>query len=182
VAVISLARPVTAADINFINESASIVSSGTPIFVDLEIDLDTGALDDFDFATILIGTDDATDLSFVLDSAWTSEFESNTLLFDSQSIYAQEVDLESFSNDGAIGLSTILIGNLEIDTTGMSPGIYSVLIDNNIDDYSEVVNTGEGGASDPLFGSFEFTILPEPVSVTLLALGIPVLARRRWRS
>jgi hypothetical protein len=169
----------SAGSIAFTNATATSVTAGTDIFVDVELGLNTGVLTDFDFAGILIGSDDATDLNFTLDSAWTTAFESNALTFDDMFLYAQEVDLTSMSTDGPIGLTDIVVGNLEIDTTGMAPGFYGVFVDNDFDAFSEAVNISESSDPDPLFGSFSFEVVPGPAPLALFALAAPLLARRR---
>lgn len=168
-----------AGSIAFTNASATSVTAGTDIFVDVELSLDTGVLTDFDFVGILIGSDDATDLGFTLDAGWTAAFDSNSLTFDDMFLYAQEVDLTSMNSGGPVGFTDALVGNLQIDTTGMAPGFYDVFVDNDFDAFSEAVNISESSDPDPLFGSFTFEVVPGPAPIALFALAAPLLARRR---
>lgn len=186
--VVVVTGPVRAGTIDFTSPSAISVTPGTPITVDVGMTIDTGVITTYDFVKINIGSGDPNDpstgpmdLGFVFDSEWTTNFDaSNSLLFDDTGFYAQEVNIESFSSS-LINLTNLAVGTLSIDTTGMLPGFYDVLVDNDYDGESEVVNIGEGSAGDALFGAFSFEVTPEPASVAFVTLAIPAILRRRSR-
>ena len=151
------------------------VTAGTPIYVDLKLTVEI--VGDLDFAYILIGSNDPHDLNLTLHQDWTDGFSSYGVLLDSEGIYSQEVLVDGNNSPIPLGLTSLNMGELVIDTTGMDDGPYTVEI------HSGESQVGLIGGEEPIFegvsGTFEFTIIPEPAMLSLLALGGLFVAKRR---
>ncbi len=162
--------------------SSTNVLAGTPVSAD--ISLSPSSLSSYDFAFILIGTaDPVAGLSFTYDSEWTDEFANvDPPVIDSgeHGGYTHDVLIMSDNNNIAVTVSNINLGNVQIDTTGMLPGVYNIGISNATDDASELVSIGEGqGIQEPIEGSMSFTIvIPEPATALIMLIGGMSLLRR----
>ncbi len=166
---------------SFSPTSSTSVLAGTPIGAD--ISLSGSTLSSYDFAFILIGSEDpVAGLSFTYDPDWTAAFanvDPPDIDSGEHGGYTHDVLIMSDNNNNAITLSSIDMGNVVIDTTGMLPGVYEVRISNTTDDVSELVSIGEGqGLQDPIEGSMSFTVLPEPATALIMLIGGVTLLRR----
>lgn len=172
------AAPALASVASFDPPNASVIAGTT---IQTQLDVTTETLSDFDFAYLLVGSDDAADLGFGFDSDWSTAFNNNVSgpFFDGEGIYAQEVVLGGDNNNVGVGATSLTVGMLSIETTGMALGNYSVSIDFSRDASSELAITGESHQSDPLWGTFNFAIVPEPGAMALLLLGLGATLRRR---
>ena len=153
------------------------VTAGTTISVAAEL---TSVVLPFHAAQILIGSNAATDLDFPsFDGTWSATFPTSNVSYDRPDVggFLQEVYLEA-DNESAVPefSSSIAIGTLAIDTTGMANGTYSVTVDSND---SAVILYGEEIITESINGTFSFTIVPEPTTLALVILGAAALMRRR---
>lgn len=167
---------------NFAPVGSTSVLAGTPI--DADISISKGTLASFDFAFILIGTQDPVGgLSFGYDSDWSSAFATVDPPAINSGVhlgYANDILLTSDNfGAGVVNLTTIALGTVQIDTTGMLPGVYDIRISNATDGSSELVLDGEGqGLAEPIEGMMSFTILPEPATALMMLIGGISLLRR----
>lgn len=157
------------------------VNAGTPISADLTIA--PSSLTSYDFAFMLIGSEDpVAGLSFTYDSDWTDAFAFVTppdVDSGEHLGYVHDVLLMSDNVPFGISLSSLAVGTVVIDTTGMAPGTYDIRISNATDGVSELVSIGEGGGvQEPIEGVMNFTILPEPATALIMLLGGVSLLRR----
>ena len=156
------------------------VTAGTTISVAAEL---TSVTLPFHAAQILIGSNAATDLDFPsFDSTWSATFPSLSVTYDRPDVggFLQEVYLEADNQSPSPEFATSFdIGTLTIDTTGMTNGNYSVIVDSTD---SAVILYGEEIITESIGGSFNFTIVPEPATLALMALGAAALIRRRTGS
>ncbi|MCP4591094.1 MAG: PEP-CTERM sorting domain-containing protein [bacterium] len=175
--VLLLAAPSFGGYADFTPAIVDNVIAGTPIIVD--VDLVEDGLGDFDAAFALIGSDSATNLSFSFSTDWTTEFSTTYGPTNADGgLYAQGVYV---GGEGGSGVGGITMGTLTIDTTGMLDGDYTVEIDSGYDDDTSGLYSGYGEEEDfeDLYGVFDFTIVPEPSGLALMALGVVAMLRRR---
>ncbi|MCK4657898.1 MAG: hypothetical protein KAV82_00105 [Phycisphaerae bacterium] len=182
VVVVSLiSSPLLAGTISFSSQAAE-VTAGTPITTDVVLVPDLPA---FEYAFILIGSDGATDLDFAYHQDWISAFDSVVgPSFDDEGVYAQEVSVGGNVFPPLWGVTSLAVGTLTIDTTGMADGDYTATVDySRDDDRSKLLWHDEATFIDPLSGTFNFTIVPEPAGPGLLALcALAMLRKRRGSS
>jgi hypothetical protein len=167
--------PAMAGVVTFDPLSADVLA-GTQVAV--QIDIST-SLPQQNLAIVTIGLNDAAgDLAnFVYDPDWTTPFTPDPPVYDASASYPHSITV---GGQGLGSSSSYTLGSFIIDTAGMVPGNYTVSVDFNIDAESEFVLFGEDDLTDPLFGTFDLTILPEPGCLVLLALaGLTVVTRRR---
>ncbi len=163
------------ATITFAPTNAS-VTAGTPITTDLELFWAVPVFNSHN-ATILLGSNDATDLSFSIDAAWTAAFTTvPAVVVEEFGNFAQEVTIRGEGNTLPGSQTSVMVGTLTIDTTGMANGNYSVGVDDTV---SELEIFDEETVYDSISGAFSFTIVPEPATLSLLALGGLAASRRR---
>lgn len=144
------------------------VEAGTNIVFQVTVAVST--LPGFDAADVVIGSDDATDLAFSYSSQWTSAFSTvSTPTFD-VGFYAQDVFVGG-NHSASVGTS-LLLGTITVNTTGMANGAYQLRIENSVDGVSTLARSG---TPEALNGSGAFTIGP-PLVPTLGSWGIVTLS------
>ncbi len=155
VATVSVAiflSPSLAATVTFTPIGATTVDAGTDIVMVLSVTAVN--LASFDAADIIIGSNDANDIAFTYDPAWTSAFSNtSTPLFD-VGFYNQDVFVGG-NNITSVG-STLVLGTITVNTTGMSGGLHQVVVDNAIDNFSRLALAG---VTESLSGSGSFQVI-----------------------
>lgn len=144
---------------------------GMPGAIDVTVAILPGpTISGVDAADVLIGSDAIPFTGFEYSQAWRDFF---TTVFppepDTWNIYPNEAYL---SSNRPTPLATLLLptGTLHIDLTSVNPGEYDIVVDPVRD--GMLSNLVDRGATDPLTGGVDVTVIvPEPASVSLLALG-----------
>lgn len=166
------------------NSPQAAVMPGEPVFVDVSIE--TSLYNEFRIAAVVIGSDAATGFAgFAYAAEWLAEFGPNAYSPDYALSYYTSAQLRVGGDSGPADVSfddaLIDLGSFSIVTAGLAPGVYTIGVDNLRDDESQVIflEGSEGDpVIDPLFGTFTFTVTPEPGALALLALGAVALRRR----
>lgn len=128
------------------------VTPGTEVRLTVSVSVES--LNGFDAADILIGSDGATDLDFVYSESWQTAFDNVTPPSADNGLYAQDVFVGG-NNPSPVG-SSLLLGTVVVDTTGMGEGTFEVRIDPAI--VLEVSSLILSGTHEGLLGSAPFTI------------------------
>lgn len=138
----------------------------------LDMGVGTTTVGMMDSADVFVGSDDLaiTDFVFADFSRFFFENEANTQFYPSG---------WKFGYFGLAADSTdFLLGELTVDATGVPNGVYEVVVD-AARDGNRSAFTG-GGVTDLIETSVAtVTIIPEPATISLLALGALALIRRR---
>jgi len=92
-------------------------------------------------------------------------------------IYPSDVRISHFALPTAMPFS---VGEVTVDAAGLPPGLYQVVVDAERDNVRSRIQLGL--AEDPLYGEGFVSVIPEPGTLALLALGALGLAWRRQRS
>ena len=125
-----------------------------------------------DSVDVFVGSDDLaiTDFEWAPFTRFFDSSEANTDYYQSG---------WKFGYFGTAADSTdFLLGTLTVDATGLAPGAYQVMVDAGRDGNRSGI-TG-GGVTDLVEMSIaSVTIIPEPATISLLALGALALIRRR---
>ncbi len=137
--------------VTFTPVGPTAVDAGTDIVMTLSVT--SVSLASFDAADIIIGSTDAADIAFVYDTAWTSAFSNVTTPAFDVGFYSQDVFVGG-NNAASVG-STLVLGTITIDTTGMSGGSHQVVVDNATDGFSRLALAG---MTEPLTGAGIFQI------------------------
>lgn len=129
----------------------------------------------FNSADIVIGSTDAADLSFVYSSAWITAFSNVSPISYDNGFFAQDV-FSGGNHSVSVG-TTLALGTVTVDTTGMSVGTHSITINHAVDGISTL---GLAGTPEPLAGTVNFQVTPPvPAASTwglvVLSLGIGIL-------
>ncbi len=175
--IVACAPTVRAGTITFNPLTPVSVPAGTSIQYEIALQ-GTGT---FDLTNIVLGAlATVTDLTFVTDADWDLAFASGatTLLYDEPAppAFENNVFLEGVLFSGTAG-PNLSVGTLTVDTLGMAPDAYSVVV--NPDD-SYTSNSGEGNVQIPLLSSgVIFVVTPEPATALLLLAGAAALVQRR---
>lgn len=157
---------------------------GTDTFTDVagvpavfDISVTTDELTEMDTVQLLIGWNESNDVTF----EYSEEFNTKMGLYVMDPVYDPPPGhhnkdvLTSGVNFGDVGTS-ILVGTLTLDTTGLLEGFYDVVIDGLNDSKSKV---SRGADKEPVVGGGTIHIIPEPASLMLLGLGASAFLRRR---
>ena len=174
------ASPIQAATATFTPLSPTDVEIGTTI--QFEISVAVAGLSGFNSADVIMGSNTATDLTFVYSPAWTTAFSSvNAPQYD-VGFYNQSVFVGG-NNAASVGTS-IVLGTVTIHTGGMTAGTRKIEVNNAADGFSTL---GLNGAPEPIFGLATFSVhRPVPAVSTwglvILALSILILGTTRLRA
>lgn len=155
------------------------VSHGDPISFSVVVSATAGG---FNSADIVIGSTDAADISFVYSSAWTTAFSNVSPVMYDNGFFAQ--DAFSGGNHSISVGTSLALGTVTVDTTGMSVGTHSLTISHAVDGISTL---GLAGTPEPLAGTVNFQITPPvPAASTwglvVLSLGIGILGTLTLRN
>lgn len=156
------------------------------------VSVDTSVLASFDTVSMTIGSLDGLGLSFAYDPAFLAQTTSPTTAPGPIGIYgavvpgATDVGFNAFRGPGPLWTAPILVGTLTVDTTSLNLGDSASV---GIDTAFEVANLGSavslvanGPNQDPLSGGVTITVVPEPATLGMLALGGVVAALRRRKA
>lgn len=155
------------------------VEIGTTI--QFEISVAVTGLPGFNSADIIIGSNNAADLTFVYSPTWTSAFASVNAPQHDIGFYTQSVFVGG-NNAASVGTSKVL-GTVTIHTSTMSPGTGQVKISNAVDGFSTL---GLNGTPEALFGLATFAVhRPVPAvsswGLLILFLSISIVGTGRLR-
>ncbi len=151
------------------------VQAGTPALFDVYVAVES--LSAFDAADVLIGSNDAPDISFTYSPDWEAAMAGfvTPITYDS-GVYGQDVFVGGFRVAGPIQ-GSLWVGTLTVDTAGLTVGDYPIVVDGVAEGMSRLTLAGTW---EPLSGMGTVRI-PEPTALVLLAFGALVLPRRRSR-
>ncbi len=76
-------------------------------------------------------------------------------------------------------VSSILVGTLTVDASGLAPGDYSVSVDPELDGGLSALTLG--AESEPLVGSAIVRVVPEPNALVITAIGLGAFAAANRR-
>ncbi len=181
VALLALFTPAAIAGTVTFTPASATVNAGDVIAVDLELSWTDAP--QFDNVYIVLyqdpdtNTQDVSDLTLALGQDWTDAYPSSAVADEvaANQGYPQSLTLEAHDNP-TLPQMNLALGTLSIDTAGMALGTYTVDIEPGL---SELNNTDEEPIQELVTGTFEFTIIPEPAALSLLALGSLMIAGRR---
>ncbi len=138
---------------------------------------------DFDGISVVIGTDapgfgnGTTEkrINVHFSDGWKDKFADefgNLPVFYDMGLYPSDIGLFYGINDGTVGSPSLLLGTVVISTKDLSPGDYTVRVDEDPTQEMNVLYLS--GVTDPLkSASATFTVIPEPASLLLLlSLGV----------
>ncbi len=148
------------------------VVAGQPAQFDVTVSVET--LDEFNVADIIIGANAVTDLTFEYSAEWQAAFANVTAPVYDVGFYTHDVFVGG-NNPTAVGTS-LMLGTVTIDTTGLTEGDYTVEINSSFDGTTAL---GRDDETEDLVGIGTVRIVPEPGSLMLLGLVGTILLRRR---
>lgn len=91
--------------------------------------------------------------------------------------YASQIGF-GFFQPGATNAAPFLLGTLQVETVGLVDGFYAININADLDSGRSALQISTG--TEGLFGTAVVHIVPEPATLSLLALGaIGLISRRR---
>jgi len=151
-----------AGTVTFTPVGATTVDAGTDVVMMLSVSAVN--LASFDAADIIIGSTDAADIAFVYDPAWTTAFSNTTTPIFDVGFYNQDVFVGG-NNATPVG-STLVLGTITINTTGMGGGSHQVVVDNAIDNFSRLALAG---VTETLSGAGVFQVNGVPCSSPIVS-------------
>lgn len=117
-----------------------------------------------------LGSNDGLDVSFALGAA-LSGWVPAPAVSDSNAVYADGVFIDGFTLLGPTAVP-VLLGVMTVDAAGLAGGMYGFEVSGQFGGTTP-------GARDPIEGAGMVNVIPEPASLSLLALGALGLIRRR---
>lgn len=133
-----------------------------------EVGIAASDLGMFEALDMIIGSDDLQVVSW--------DFGDYTRFFElvlPAGIYPSDLRISHFTAPVAMPFSA---GEVTVDAAGLQPGMYQVVVDADRDNLWSRIQLGL--ADDPLYGEGFVSVIPEPGTLALLALGTLGLARR----
>jgi hypothetical protein len=143
----------------------------------LAVTVDPDWLGAFDEADILIGSPDLSITDFVYDPVWVSRMDSR-LPAPTYGIgrFTYDVYVGGKTTD-PVGTTTIDLGTVTVDATGLAEGTYDVMVDSDLDSLFSLL--WFDGQFERLKGIGSVVVIPEPATIALLGLAVLGLRRRR---
>ncbi len=176
VVVLCAAVPAFAGTATFTDIQNPVVA-GTPAI--LQLSVEASVLSNIDTIDLVMGWDLSNDLTFEYDPGFIAAMTTsitNPPAYDFWGEYANEVYVGG-SQNGGIGSTSIVVGQITADTTGLAEGYYDITIDGDADLGLSVL--GFEGSLDSVIGIGTVHV-PEPTSFAAL-LGLGALAGLRRR-
>jgi len=132
------------------------IAPGTPVTFSVSVSAQT--LAGFNSADIVIGSNDASDVTFTYAPAWQAAFANVTPPTPDLGLYAQDVFVGG-NNPTSVG-RTLALGDVIVHTEGLVEGTYRVSIDSNAG--PEISSLILAGVHEGLSGEGTFTIVCPP--------------------
>ncbi len=157
---------------------ATSVPAGEPVTFSVSIKPQT--LSSCDNATVVFGLEGTgAAINVAISSVWDEIFQAGSLVYDNNGFYPADVMVMSFT-DGprSISGSALNFGTLTVSTAGLAPGDYRLEV-GGISAFGLSFDSEPMSGSDSASGSF--TVVPEPITVSLLAAGLIGAGLRRRR-
>lgn len=156
--------------VSFDPEKASVLPGEPAVF---GVTLVSDTLGDIQGADVVLGSDDVA-FGFQYSDEWGSAMV-NVSTPSPLGIFPFDLFVGG-NGPLPIGLSSILLGTVTVETTGLAEGQYSIFVDSSRDGFSSI---GLGTTFDPISGTGLINVVPEPMTLSLLGLGALALLRRR---
>jgi hypothetical protein len=155
-----------------------LLNSGTPATLDVTVA--TASLPNIDSVDLVIGWNRTQDLTF----AYSAAFVAAMTTYLQNPPYDESLYPAGYTNsmymsgakNGGIGATSILVGTLTLQTTGLALGDYPVTVSYATDTTSQLAYQG---TNDSLNGTGTIHVVPEPASLMLLGLSAAAGLRRR---
>jgi hypothetical protein len=145
-----------------------------PATFGITVELET--LSDFNLADIVIGINAPANLSFEYSDDWNAAFSNVSPVTLNVGFYTRDIFVGG-NNSTALGVTSLDLGTLSVDTSALPPGTYDVTIDNSYDGTSVL---GLNVDVEALRGLGHIRKIPEPTSVLIfIGMGLFVRGQRK---